>query len=93
MEYWIDHAADARPFFPPNVVIQIKALACELPFEKNVPLPRFSMNEIVTEAVNRGIVTTISDSTIWRWLHEDAIKPWQYRNWIFPRDPQSKNLA
>jgi hypothetical protein len=23
-----------------------------------------------------------------RWLNEDAIKPWQYRSWIFPRDPQ-----
>jgi hypothetical protein len=20
------------------------------------------------------------------WLHEDAIKPWQHRSWIFPRD-------
>ena len=22
-----------------------------------------------------------------RWLHEDAIRPWRYRSWIFPRDP------
>jgi hypothetical protein len=33
-------------------------------------------------------VATISDSTVWRWLHEDAIRPWQHRCWIFPRDPQ-----
>jgi hypothetical protein len=26
-------------------------------------------------------------STVRRWLAEDAIKPWQYRSWIFPRDP------
>ena len=26
--------------------------------------------------------------TVWRWLSEDAIKPWQHRSWIFPRDPQ-----
>ena len=25
---------------------------------------------------------------MWRWLHEDAIRPWQHRTWIFPRDPQ-----
>jgi hypothetical protein len=74
-------------------VIQIKALACELPFENNVPLSHFSMSDIVTEAANRAIVTTISGSTIWRWLHEDAIKPWQYRNWIFPRDPQFEPKA
>lgn len=22
-----------------------------------------------------------------RWLHTDAIKPWQHRSWVFPRDP------
>jgi len=22
-----------------------------------------------------------------RWLSADAIKPWQHRSWIFPRDP------
>jgi hypothetical protein len=25
---------------------------------------------------------------VWRWLHEDAIRPWQHRTWIFPRDPE-----
>lgn len=25
---------------------------------------------------------------MWRWLNEDAIRPWQHRSWIFPRDPQ-----
>ena len=33
-------------------------------------------------------VATVSDKTVWRWLHEDAIRPWQHRAWIFPRDPQ-----
>jgi len=32
-------------------------------------------------------VAAISDTTIWRWLDEDAIKPWTHRSWIFPRDP------
>ncbi len=36
--------------------------------------------------MQRG-VTDASASTIWRWLHEDAIKPRQTRSWIFPRDP------
>jgi len=41
------------------------------------------------ERVRQSVISaTISDSTIWRWFHEDAIKPWQYRSWIFPRDPQ-----
>jgi hypothetical protein len=34
-----------------------------------------------------SIVAEISGTTIWRWLAEDAIKPWRVRSWIFPRDP------
>ena len=75
------------------MVVQIKALACELPFEKQVPLSRFSGSEIAVEAISRGIVAQISGSTIWRWLHQDAIKPWHFRSWIFPRDPQFEQKA
>jgi hypothetical protein len=32
-------------------------------------------------------LTDASASTIWRWLHDAALKPWQQRSWIFPRDP------
>ncbi|MDQ3677141.1 MAG: IS630 family transposase [Actinomycetota bacterium] len=39
------------------------------------------------EAVDRGICEQISGVTVWRWLSQDAIKPWQHRSWIFPRDP------
>jgi hypothetical protein len=38
-------------------------------------------------------VTEASASTIWRWLHDDAIKPWQTRSWIFPRDPHFADKA
>lgn len=94
MKGWqIGHEADVRPLFPPNVVVQVKALACELPFEKEIPLSRFSTHDIAVEAVSRGIVAQISGSTVWRWLHEDAIKPWQFRSWIFPRDPQFERKA
>jgi len=70
------------------VVIAIKALACELPHDHGIPLSRFSMAELKREAIARGIVASIGETTIWRWLSEDAIKPWNHRSWIFPRDPQ-----
>jgi hypothetical protein len=35
----------------------------------------------------------ISRSTVWRILDADAIKPWQYEHWIFPRDPQFATRA
>lgn len=75
-------------FSPPDLIVQIKALACELPAIYDVPLSRWSTSDLGREVRRSGIVATISDSTIWRWLHEDAIRPWQYRSWIFPRDPQ-----
>ncbi len=62
-------------------------LACERPIDCAVPLARWSSSELAREAVARGICEQISGITVWRWLSEDAIKPWQYRSWIFPRDP------
>jgi hypothetical protein len=57
-----------------------------LPATHGLPLGRFSRTELHRLVIERG-VTDASASTIWRWLHDDAIKPWQTRSWIFPRDP------
>ena len=62
-------------------------MACELPVASGVPLSRWSSAELAREAIGRGIVEQISGVTVWRWLSQDAIKPWQHRSWIFPRDP------
>lgn len=67
--------------------MEVKALACELPATLGVPLSRLSTADIVREAQRSGIVATISGKTVWRWLSEDAIRPWHHRSWIFPRDP------
>ena len=75
------------------MVVQIKALACELPSESGIPLSRFSCSEIAAEAVQRGFVAKISGATVWRWLNEDAIRPWYHRSWIFPRDPDFQTKA
>ena len=62
-------------------------MACELPLASKVPLSRWSRDEIAREVIKRGIVAKISGTTVWRWLSQDAIRPWQHRTWIFPRDP------
>jgi hypothetical protein len=36
--------------------------------------------------LERGVCEA-SATTIARWLAEDAIKPWRYRSWVFPSDP------
>ena len=69
------------------MVVEIKALACERPADLGLPLARLSIADIARAAVEREIVPTISLTTIWRWLSEDALRPWRYRSWLFPRDP------
>jgi hypothetical protein len=66
---------------------EVIRLACELPANSQVPLARWSSSELAAEVVARGICEQISGVTVWRWLSQDAIKPWQHRSWIFPRDP------
>ena len=68
-------------------MVAIKALACELPAKTDTPLARWQSPDLARAAVESGIVAAISGTTIWRWLSTDAIKPWQHRSWIFPRDP------
>jgi len=83
------HLARADPeLFPPEVIVTVKALACELPTRHERPLARWSVSELAAETTRTGLVASVSGSTIWRWLHEDAIRPWSFRSWIFPRDPE-----
>lgn len=71
----------------------VKAIACELPTTLGVPLSRLHVPDVRREVLSRGLVADISGATIWRWLAEDAIKPWTHRSWIFPRDPDFEAKA
>jgi transposase len=81
------------PRFTPVQVTEVKALACELPAEAGAPLSRWTCPELAHEAALRGIVASVSASTVRRWLADDALKPWQYRSWISVRDPQFRVKA
>jgi hypothetical protein len=74
----------ARAAFPPQQIAEVKAVACE-PASEGAPLSRRSTADVHRLVVERGICDA-SQSTIVRWLREDAIRPWQYRSWIFPSD-------
>jgi DDE superfamily endonuclease len=74
-------------------VIEVKAIACELPAVRAVPLGRWSLAELRQEVITTGLVSDVSVSTLWRWLAEDALKPWRHRSWIFPRDPDFATKA
>jgi transposase len=89
-----DRKRSGRPAsFTPLQSAQVKALACQLPAESGTPLSRWSAPELAREVVARAIAGTISASTVRRWLKQDAIKPWQYRSWIFITDPDFRAKA
>jgi hypothetical protein len=67
-------------------------VACELPATHGRPLGRFSRTELHRLVIEQG-VTEASATTIWRWLHDRSLKPWQQRSWIFPRDPNFGSKA
>jgi hypothetical protein len=78
-------AARSR-LFPPADHAVVTAMACEAVAETELPISRQSVADLTSRA-RKALGKPISSSTVWRMLHEDAIKPWQYEHWIFPRDP------
>jgi hypothetical protein len=82
----------ARPIFPPLDQAVVKAVACELVAETKQPLSRQSLADVTARA-QAALGKLISRSTVWRMLATDAIKPWRYKYWIFPRDPRFAEKA
>jgi hypothetical protein len=54
-----------------------------------LPFSRFSIEQIRRVVIEKGVVEAINVTTLWEWLHEDGLRPWTHRPWIFPRDPDS----
>jgi hypothetical protein len=61
-------------------------MACESVAQTGLPISRQSLADLV-ERATQTLKRTIGRTTVWRILNEDAIKPWQFEHWIFPRDP------
>ena len=94
---WLDfrksRGAGDPALFPPEIIVSVKALACQLPKDLGLPFSRLTHEEIARQAERQGIVASISGKTVWRWLSKDAIRPWCYRSWIWPRDPEFEQKA
>src|SRR5205807_8836463 len=78
--------AAASRFFPPLDRARVQAMACETVAQTKLPLSRQSIADLARRA-KEALGRDISSSSVWRMLHESAIKPWQHEHWIFPRDP------
>lgn len=64
----------------------VAALACEAVAQTERPLSRQSLKDLA-ERARAELHKPISRSTVQRILDADAIKPWQFEHWIFPRAP------
>ncbi len=84
--------AQARARFPPRDQAIVKAIACEAVCQTKLPLSRLSTTDLAARAAT-ALGQQISPTTVWRILDADAIKPWRYEYWIFPRDPQFAEKA
>jgi hypothetical protein len=85
--------AGVTPAFPSSLVVQVKALACELPHTLGLPYPGSPSRRSDSNVISQGLVAEISGATLWRWLSSDALRPWQHRSRIFPRDPNFAHKA
>jgi transposase len=91
-----DRPRSGRPkTIKPATRALVVALACERPAEGGVPLRRYSLSELTVEIANRLPSEDVAPSrtAIWRVLTHDALRPWRYRSWIFPRDRNLLDLA
>lgn len=69
------------------------ALACEVPATRGQPLSRYSLGDLVRLIAADPAVPALSRSTIRRILNRHVLKPWRYRSWLFPRDPDFAKKA
>ena len=88
----INRGVAASPLFPPLDQALIHAMACEVIAETEEPLSRQSLGDLVRRS-RKTLAKKISRSTVWRMLHEAAIKPWQYEHWLFPKVPRFAEKA
>lgn len=70
------------------MVTTVKALACDRAGARTRGLPYFSLRDLTVRVVEVLALAKLAPSTVWQILDRDALKPWQYRSWIFPRDPE-----
>jgi DDE superfamily endonuclease len=78
----LDEAASRS--FPPLDRAIITSIACDVVARTGNPLSRQSTTDLAKRA-QEELNKPISRTTVWQILDEDAIKPWQYEHWIFPR--------
>src|SRR5215471_449132 len=76
--------------FTPEQITQILALACEPPEQSGRPITHWTYKELADEARKRGIVASISQAQLGRYLRQAELQPHKSRYWLNTKekDPQ-----
>jgi len=66
---------------------QVIAIVCETLHKHELPLSRFSTADLHRIVIQEEGLAGLSPASLARILDQNALKPWRYRYWLFPRDP------
>ena len=80
---------ERRGVFPPETRAQATAVACSLPQQHQVTLARWSRSELARFVRAFPQLSSVSSSTIGRWLKAEHIRPWRYHAWQHIQNPQT----
>jgi hypothetical protein len=67
---------------------QVVAVVCETLRKHELPLSRFALRDLLPIVRREADLPNLSTGTLARILDENALKPWRYRYWLYPRDPE-----
>lgn len=89
-----DLPRSGRPVtYGPQERALVTATVCETLWERKLPLSRFSITDLLRVVTKEESLSGLSHSSLGRFLRQDALKPWRYRYWLFPRDPEFVSKA
>jgi hypothetical protein len=90
----LDLPRSGRPVtYGPQARTQVVALVCETLHKRQLPLSRVSITDLRRVVVQEEGLATLSHASLARILAQNALKPWRYRYWLFPRDPEFVSKA
>jgi hypothetical protein len=75
------------PIYEAQERAHVVAIVCEILHEHKQPLSRFSISDLLRIVSKEEGLGTLSHGSLARILDENALKPWRYTYWLFPRDP------
>jgi transposase len=81
-----EQRSGTKPKFTAEQLTMIFAIACEAVEESGRPVARWTQQEIIDEAVSRGIIESMSTSHISTLLKEAQLQPHKSRYWLNTRE-------